>query len=234
MCGRYVVATPFQQMEIDFRALADSLAAPGYAPDYNVAPTKPIPIVWQRREDEGERRLSLVRWGLVPHWAKDPGVGVRAINARIESASEKPTFRDAFVRRRCVLPADGYYEWRTGPGGKQPVFIHAADGGQLALAGLYERWLDAEGRAIWSATVLTRAAVGPLTEIHDRMPVIVPRDRIEPWLDPELRDAERARGLLDLGEAPAWTARQVGPAVGNVRNNGPELVRELTGPDPLF
>ena len=234
MCGRYVVATPFRQMEIDFRAMAQSDAELGFAPDYNLAPTMPVPVVWQRREDERERRLALVRWGLIPSWAKDPGIGVRAFNARIETAAEKATFRDAFARRRCVLPADGYYEWRQGPGGKQPMFIHAADGAQLAFAGLYERWIDAEGRALWSASILTRPALGPLAEIHDRMPLTVSGELIEPWLDEGVREADRVRSLLDLERAPAWLAHPVGTAVGNVRNNGPELIEEITEPDTLF
>jgi len=220
-------------MEIEFRAAA-AMTEDEFTPDYNLAPTSPVPVVWQRREDGGERRLDLVRWGLVPHWAKDPGVGVRSFNARIETAAEKPTFRDALVRRRCVLPADGYYEWRPGPAGRQPVYIRAADGTQLAFAGLYERWNDAEGRPLWSAAVLTRPALGPLAAIHDRMPLTVARDLLEPWLDGDLRDAGRVRSLLDLERAPEWVAHPVGAAVGSVRNNGPRLIEEITEPDTLF
>ena len=238
MCGRYVVATPFQQMAIDFAALADlgfaPRDAPGYPADYNVAPTKPVPVVWQRSEDEGERRLSVARWGLIPSWAKDPGVGVRAFNARIETAAEKPTFRGAFAKRRCVLPADGYYEWKKDGAAKQPMYIHAGDGAQLAFAGLYERWTDAEGRATWSVSILTGPALGPLAEIHDRMPLTVSRELLEPWLDQDVRAADQVRSLLDLEHAPGWVARPVGPGVGNVRNNGPELIEEITGPDTLF
>ena len=234
MCGRYVVATPYQQMELDFRAVAADEFAAAFAADYNIAPTMPVPVVWQRREDGGERRLSAARWGLVPYWAKDPGVGVRAFNARVETAAEKPMFRDAFIRRRCVLPADGYYEWKKDGSGKQPMFIHAADGTQLAFAGLYERWLDSEQRPLWSVSILTGPARGPLAEIHDRMPLTVPRDAVEPWLDAAVRDADQVRSLLDLSGAPAWTAHPVGPEVGNVRNNGPELIRELTDPGTLF
>jgi putative SOS response-associated peptidase YedK len=239
MCGRYVVATPFQQMAIDFGALAelgfapgDERGAPDYAPDYNVAPTKPVPVVWQRARDE--RRLSVARWGLVPAWAKDPSVGVRAFNARIETAAEKPTFRGAFAKRRCVLPADGYYEWKKEGAAKQPMYIHAGDGGQLAFAGLYERWTDAEGRELWSVSILTGPAVGPLAEIHDRMPLTVSRDLLEPWLDQDVREPDQVRSLLDLTRAPGWVARPVGSGVGNVRNNGPELIEEISGQDSLF
>ena len=238
MCGRYVVATPFQQMAVDFGALAELGFAPGdtpgFAPDYNVAPTKPVPVVWQRAEDEGERRLSVARWGLIPSWAKDPGVGVRAFNARIETAAEKPTFRSAFAKRRCVLPADGYYEWKKTAASKQPMYIRAQDGAQLAFAGLYERWTDAEGRHLWSVSILTGPALGPLAEIHDRMPLTVSRELLEPWLDQDVRAADQVRSLLDLEHAPAWDARPVGAGVGNVRNNGPELIEEISGPDTLF
>lgn len=235
MCGRYVVATPFQQLAIDFGALAElgfaPRDAPGYAPDYNIAPTKPVPVVWQRVQDEGERRLSVARWGLIPSWAKDPGVGVRAFNARIETAAEKPTFRGAFAKRRCVLPADGYYEWKKDGGSKskQPMYIHPSDGVPLAFAGLYERWTDVEGRELWSVSILTGPALGPLAEIHDRMPLTVSRELLEPWLDQDVREPDQIRSLLDLEHAPAWVARPVGPAVGNVRNNGPELIAEVTG-----
>ena len=224
MCGRYVVATPFHQLALDFGAVTELESAPSY----NVAPTAPVPVVWQRREDEGARRLDLARWGLVPYWAKDPAVGVRAFNARSETAAEKPMFRSAFAKRRCLLPADGYYEWRKGEGrAKQPLYIRAADGGPLAFAGLYEVWKDAEGRPLWSVSILTGPARGPLAEVHDRMPLVIAPDLREPWLDAELRDVERVRSLLDLESVPPWTAHPVGLAVGDVRNNGPELIREL-------
>ncbi|MBR7829087.1 SOS response-associated peptidase [Actinospica sp. MGRD01-02] len=234
MCGRYVVATPYRQLELEFGAVAGNGFAASFAPNYNTAPTDPVPVVWQRREDEGERRLSVARWGLIPYWAKDPGVGVRAFNARVETAAEKPMFRSAFARRRCVLPADGYYEWKKDGARKQPMFIHAADGGKLAFAGLYERWIDPGNRPLWSVSILTGPALGPLAEIHDRMPLALARDAIDPWLDEGVRDVDQVRSLLDLTAAPAWTAHPVGPEVGNVRNNGPELIRELTGPETLF
>jgi putative SOS response-associated peptidase YedK len=228
MCGRYVVATPFQQLALDFDAVAEL----EFAAHHNLAPTASVPVVWQRAQDEGVVRLDTARWGLVPAWAKDPGISVRAFNARIETAAEKPMFRSAFVRRRCLLPADGYYEWRKGEGkSKQPMFIHAHDGSPLAFAGIYECWKDAEGRALWSVAILTGPAVGDeLASIHDRMPLTVARDRFEPWLDRDLRDTDQVRSLLDLASAPAWVARPVGPAVGNVRNNGPELIAPVSVP----
>lgn len=234
MCGRYVVATPYQQMEVEFQAVTANEFAAAFAPSYNVAPTDPVPVVWQRREDEGERRLSLARWGLIPYWAKDPAIGVRAFNARIETAADKPMFRDSFAKRRCVLPADGYYEWKKDGAKKQPMFIHSEDGSQLALAGLYERWIDPDGRPLFSVSVLTGPALGRFTEIHDRMPLTIDRDRIDLWLDRDVRDADRVRSLLDLTSVPTWDTRPVGPEVGNVRNNGPELIREISEPGTLF
>jgi putative SOS response-associated peptidase YedK len=231
MCGRYAVATPFQQLAMDLGAVAEG----GFDPSYNLAPTDPVPVVWQRAEDEGARRLGVARWGLVPSWAKDPAVGVRAFNARVETAAEKPTFRSAFARRRCVLPADGYYEWKQGAGrAKQPMFIRAADERPLGFAGLYERWKDAEGRLLWSVTILTGPALGPLADIHGRRPLVIAPDLVEPWLDPELREPERIRSLLEIDTVPAWTAHPVGPEVGNVRNDGPALIREITAPGTLF
>ena len=231
MCGRYAVSTPFQQLAVDFEAVAED----GFDPSYNLAPTDPVPVVWQRAEDEGARRLGLARWGLVPSWAKDPAVGVRAFNARVETAAEKPTFRSAFARRRCVLPADGYYEWKKGAGRvKQPMFIRAADGRPLGFAGLYERWKDAEGRALWSVTILTGPALGPLADIHDRRPLAIAPDLVGTWLDPDLREPERIRSLLEIDTVPAWAAHPVGPEVGNVRNDGPGLIREITDPGTLF
>jgi len=231
MCGRYVVATPPQQLALDFDAV---LNLEQYAPDYNVAPTKPVPAVLVR--DQG-RVLTTLRWGLVPFWAKDPSIGAKMINARIETAAEKPAFRQSFARRRCLLPADGYYEWHAAappPGEakakprKQPYYIHSAEGGPLAFAGLFERWRDAEGNELWSASILTGAAAEPYAWIHDRMPLTVPRSGWEAWLDPALTDPHEARGLLDL--APRWISEPVSDRVNSVRNNGPELVEAVSNP----
>jgi putative SOS response-associated peptidase YedK len=221
MCGRYVVTTPPGQLALEFdAALSLDVDLP---PDYNVAPTKQVPAVFVRAD---ARVLTSLRWGLVPFWAKDPSIGSRMINARVETAAEKPVFRQAFARRRCLLPADGYYEWfkpKTPAPRKQPFFIHPAEAGEkLAFAGLYERWRDAEGVELWTASILTTASVGDLAGIHDRMPLTVPRAGWEAWLDPGLEDVDTARGLLEF--APRWTALPVSDAVNSVRNNGPELI----------
>jgi putative SOS response-associated peptidase YedK len=231
MCGRYVVTADPGQLALEFGA--DSiLNAESFAPDYNVAPTKHVPAVLVR---DGARLLTRLRWGLVPHWAKDPSVGARMINARVETVAEKPAFRTAFARRRCLLPADGYYEWLkpaegtkgTKPSGpKQPYFIHRADGGTLAFAGVYERWSDPDGNELWTASILTGAAVAPLDRIHDRMPLTVPPGHRDGWLDPAVTDPATLRDLLDC--APDWVTHPVATSVNSVRNNGAGLIE----PDP--
>ena len=244
MCGRYVVNTAPQQLALD---LGLALEPGRFPPDYNVAPTKPVPAVLVRGE---ERTLTALRWGLVPFWAKDPSIGAKMINARSETAAEKPAFRQAFARRRCLLPADGYYEWLAVPpppgeakakARKQPYYIRRADGGPLAFAGLYEKWRDVEGNELWTASILTAAAADELSWIHDRMPLTVSRTGWEAWLDPSLQEPQEARGLLDF--APHWSAAAVSERVNSVRNNDPGLLEPVSAgaagpgmgePDALF
>ena len=242
MCGRYVVTTPPQQLALDFEAVLSIEEQPVDYPDYNVAPTKPVPAVLVRGE---QRVLSTLRWGLIPFWAKDPSIGSKMINARIESAAEKSAFKQSFARRRCLLPADGYYEWLALPPApqappaegksgkpkaakprKQPYYITPVDSGPLAFAGLYERWRDAEGRELWSTTILTAAAAESMSWLHDRMPLTVPHQGWEAWLDPAMADPHAAHALLDF--APRWTAEPVSDQVNSVRNNGPELIETVS------
>jgi putative SOS response-associated peptidase YedK len=234
MCGRYVVATNPEQLALDFGA-AQVLNLDGFAADYNVAPTKPVPVVLTL---DRTRVLLEMTWGMVPSWAKDPAVGSRMINARVETVAEKPTFRRALVRRRCLLPADGYYEWRkpaegaskASGGRKQPYYIHRADGGLLAFAGLYDHWLGSDGSELWTAAILTGAATPDLAAIHDRMPLTVPPDRRDAWLDPDLQESGQVTALLEL--RPDWVARPVSTQVNSVRNAGPELTEEIAEPVP--
>ncbi|MGH3988451.1 MAG: SOS response-associated peptidase, partial [Pseudonocardiaceae bacterium] len=199
MCGRYASTRSPATLAVEFDALdATDGAAPGT--DYNVAPTKPVFSVVTRHPRDAEgipdsdrtvRSIRVMRWGLVPHWAKDPGGGSRMINARAESAATKPAFRDAVARRRCLLPADGWYEWQAAPGSrKQPFFITSRDGSGLALAGLWATWRGADTTAppLVSCAVVTTDAVGPLAEIHDRMPLVLPAQAWEAWLDPDSDD----------------------------------------------
>jgi putative SOS response-associated peptidase YedK len=181
-----------------------------------------------------------VRWGLVPSWAKDPKIGNRMINARMESVAEKPAFRRAFAKRRCLLPADGYFEWYgETKGKKQPFFIRPDDGGILAMAGLYELWKDpnaAEGADpwLWTCTVLTTSAPDDLGQIHDRMPLLVEKDRYAEWLDPTRDDTDELTSLLVPAAPGRLSAYPVSTEVNNVRNNSPRLVEPIPaegGPD---
>ena len=220
MCGRYASARSTADLATLLGATdetGDVLAEP----DYNVAPTKPVPAAIVRHE---ERRLVALRWGLVPSWAKDPRIGSRLINARAETLADKPAFRSALARRRCLLPADGFYEWMPDPSGsgpKQPYYLARADGGLLAMAGLYEIWRDAEDRLLWSATVITTAAADDVGHIHDRAPMTVPPAQWAAWLDPA---SPAPLDALRPAVPGALRAVPVSTLVNNVRNNGPELL----------
>jgi putative SOS response-associated peptidase YedK len=229
-------------------------------PDYNVAPTKKIYAVMDRaprgdKDQPPRRELAVVRWGLVPSWAKDPSIGSRMINARMETVAEKPAYKRAFAKRRCLLPADGYFEWYTpedGPKGKngkplkQPFFIHPKDGGVLAMAGLYELWRDKtrdDGDPLaWlmTATVLTTTAEDAVGMIHDRSPLLVERERWSDWLDPGVDGADGDLTSLLVPAAPGrLDAFPVSTAVNAVRNNGPELIEPMAAepedePEVLF
>jgi len=249
MCGRYASSRRPEDLVEEFK-IDENPGKEALAPDYNVAPTKSVYAVLQRptREEDAQqataRQLRLVTWGLVPFWAKDPAIGNRLINARVETAAEKPAFRRAFAARRCLIPADGYYEWyatsqknASGRPVKQPFFIHPADGGVLAMAGLYEIWRDptrAEDdpeRFRWTCTVLTTTAEDSLGRIHDRMPLLVEPERYSQWLDPEVSGAEDLRGLLVPAAPGRLEAYPVSTRVNNVKNNGPDLV-EPVEPEP--
>jgi putative SOS response-associated peptidase YedK len=223
MCGRYASTRARQELIDAFGVEWD--ADEELEPDFNVAPTKPVPVILTREV----RELRVARWGLVPYWAKELSIGARLINARVETAREKPAFRRAFAKRRCLLPADGYYEWLTAENGaKQPYFIHPGDGGMLAMAGLYELWSPPEGgERLLSATILTTEATDDVDRIHDRMPMLVEPERFEAWLDPALTGADEARALLVPAAAGSLRSHPVSTAVNRVINNGPELVKPV-------
>jgi putative SOS response-associated peptidase YedK len=185
MCGRYTLSTPAGRLAEEFQ-LDSTVEVP---PSYNVAPTQQVAAVL---EDEGGRRLEMLRWGLVPSWADDPDIGARMINARSETAPEKPSFRRAFRGRRCLIAADGFYEWKREDGGKQPYYFRMQDGRPFAFAGLWESW-DKGGGELLTCTILTTRPNSVLQGIHDRMPVTLPHDAYNAWLDP---DADRE----ELGE----------------------------------
>jgi putative SOS response-associated peptidase YedK len=240
VCGRYASFREDQQLADEFAVatVADDVRLLG--PSWNVAPTDGVRVVVDRPDQQGEivRQLRVARWGLVPGWAKDPSIGGRLVNARAESLRESNAFARPFAVRRALLPADGYYEWqKLEESGhrprKQPFYIRPADGGPLALAGLYEFWRDrtkADGdpdRWRVTAVVITRPASPELERIHDRQPLMLPPDLWQAWLDPAV-GADGAASLL-VAAPPRLLATPVTTAVNSVRNNGPEL---LTPADP--
>ncbi|GAB3703987.1 SOS response-associated peptidase [Mariniluteicoccus flavus] len=241
MCGRYAAARDVDQLVEEFDVGEVPEAIPG--PSWNTAPTDQVAAVVEREPKEGgevARKLVPLRWGLVPSWSKDLSGGARMINARVETVAEKPAFRKAFAARRCLIPADGYFEWyatsRTDAKGrpvKQPFFIHRADGDLLAMAGIFEFWRDRSkadddpARWVSSCSIITTTATDAVGHLHDRMPMVIGRDAWARWLDPALTDPAEALDLLQVTETAMLEAYAVSPAVGNVRNNGPELVEPL-------
>ena len=181
MCGRYTLTVPTDRLVAEL-GLDEVRAEP--TQNFNVAPTQSVAAVVA---EGGKRRLEMLRWGLVPSWADDPEIGSRMINARSETAPEKPSFRSAFRRRRCLIPADGFYEWKREPGGKQPFYIRMKDERPFAFAGLWESWHDGEVR---SCAILTTQANELVRDVHERMPVILPKEDYEAWLDPEAEREE--------------------------------------------
>ncbi|MEW6720303.1 MAG: SOS response-associated peptidase [Thermodesulfobacteriota bacterium] len=182
MCGRFVLFTDGQVLTEQF----DAPLPTDLIPRFNIAPTQNIPVV--RTSDDGEREIAFLRWGLIPSWAKDPAVGNRLINARSETAWDKPSFRAVFKRHRCLIPANGFYEWQKKERTKQPFFIKMRDERLFAFAGMWDRWRSAAGDAVETCAILTTAANGVLAPIHDRMPVILPASVYEHWLNPEITD----------------------------------------------
>jgi putative SOS response-associated peptidase YedK len=223
MCGRYAASKDVATLmeEFDVAGPPDETLPE----DFNVAPSKQVYMVVDRESDEGvQRQLRTAKWGLVPSWAKDPKIGNRMINARLETAAEKPAFRRAWAKRRCLLPADGYYEWYAGEGPKQPFYIHRDDGHSLAMAGLFEFWKH-DDEWLVTTCVLTTDAPDGLGRIHDRMPLLVPQENWQAWLDPQHTPT------IDLTVPAMATGLQAYPVsreVNNVRNNG----RQLTEPLP--
>ena len=244
MCGRYASSRRPEDLIEEFEITSPKVAE-ALAPDYNVAPTQEVYAVMERppsgdKTAPAERQLRVLRWGLIPSWAKDPAIGNRMINARMESVADKPAYKRAFASRRCLLPADGYFEWypteeltQAGKPRKQPFFIHPTDGGVLAMAGLYEIWKDPtrdEGDPLqfrWTCTVLTTEAEDSLGHIHDRMPLMVAPDQWGAWLDPTVSGRDDLLGLLTPAAPGRLEAYPVSTLVSNVRNNGPELLEPL-------
>jgi len=245
MCGRFVSTSSPKKLAEQFAV--DEVAVTNDRPNYNVAPRAKVMIVRERSGDQGEagRVLSRVRWGLVPSWAKDPGIGDRLINARAETVAEKPSFRSAFAKRRCIIPVDGFYEWKvvgppSSPKGrpkKQPIYIHRRDDEPMAFAGLWETWKVPEGVDVpdnladdapdgWlrSCVIVTTSANALLTPVHDRMPVVLPASAWGQWLDPGEHDRDTLSALLSPAPDEWFEAYPVSTRVNRVGNNDPALL----------
>ncbi|SCL39662.1 Putative SOS response-associated peptidase YedK [Micromonospora rhizosphaerae] len=222
MCGRYATTRSTDDLSALFESYDET--GGGVGPDFNVAPTDPVPLV--RLDPQRRRALSVGRWGLVPHWSRTAAGAARMINARAETVATSRAYAPSFARRRCLVPADGWYEWVREPGGRrQPYYMTPRDGSVLAFAGIWSVW-ESAGIPLLTFSVLTTAAVGELAEVHDRMPLLLPRQRWTPWLAP----TEDPARLLAPPSAE-WLAgleiRPVSPAVGDVRNDGPQLTARV-------
>jgi putative SOS response-associated peptidase YedK len=224
MCGRYFLTTPGEVLA----NLFETAAAPDLAPRYNIAPTQTVPIV--RAAANGAREIALVSWGLVPHWAKERAIGNKLINARGETLAEKPSFRDAYRKRRCLLPADGYFEWKRPESGgsvKQPYAFRARDGRPFALAGLWSSWKDpASGETLESCAIVTTSPNELAATVHDRMPVIVAPERFELWLGAGAPTADFA-SLLEPYPADRMEAFPVSRRVNSPANDSPEILEPV-------
>jgi len=226
MCGRYEVHTPIEEIARRFDA-AVTAEASALPPRYNVAPSLRVPVI---RDGKAGRQLEAMTWGLVPSWAKDLS-GVKPINARIETVFEKPMFRTAIRRRRCLIPADGFYEWKKGPHGKQPWHIGMADDGVFAFGGLWE-YRVAEGEPpLLSCAILVTDANELMKKIHDRMPVIIRPEHYPSWLDPEQNDRDDILPMLEAFPAEEMRAYPVSTRVNNARNEGADLIVPLPSDD---
>ena len=227
MCGRYLITSSPEAIRNLFRYPEE----PDFPPRYNIAPTQPVPIV---RLHQGKRQFALVRWGLLPSWVKDPKKFTLLINARDESLSDKPAFRAAIKRRRCLVPADGFYEWKAtgGPkyGAKQPYYVRAKSGKPIAFAGLWETWIGPNGEEMETAAIVTTRANRTLAPIHDRMPVIVPPEAFDLWLDCANVDAETAAALIAPASDDLLEAYEVSTEVNRTANDNEKLVQRWSAP----
>ena len=232
MCGRVVSSSSITQL-VDWLRV-DEVVAPALAPSWNVAPGRDLYVVADTRS--GTRRLGRMQWGLVPSWSTDPSSGPRPINARAESLLDRPAFADAVAHRRCLVPVDGFYEWRRVPSGvRQPWFIDPGHDGPLVLAGLWDRWVSPDGEPLVTVAVVTVAANDDVARLHDRMPaVLAGPDAWDRWLDPTTVEPGRVTPLLQPAAPGFLRLRPVDPRVNNVANDDPGLLAEAEEPATLF
>lgn len=226
MCGRFVRHSALELIENTFAV--DVVEPREEEPRYNIAPSQPVLAVV--RDDDGKRLVRL-QWGLVPFWAEDPRIGNRLINARSESVEKKPAFRSAFRKRRCLIVADGFYEWQGHKGRKQPFYLTVENARPFGLAGLWELWRDRDtGEALYSCTILTTAAADGLKDLHDRMPVVLKPEFSDAWLDPNLKP-ERLKQILSDGVETEFQRRPVSRRVNRVQDDDPGCIQEIV-PEP--
>jgi len=225
MCGRYLLVSPPHIV----RDLLDVEIRENFPARYNIAPTQPIAIA--RTGERRRREFALVRWGFIPSWAKKDyfeKVGTKPlINARGETVADKPTFRNAFRRRRCLIPADGFYEWRTEKGARQPYLIRPSSGGPFAFAGIWETATDPDGGEIDTAAIITAEAGPDIAPLHNREPVVIAAANFEKWLDIDERETQAAQSMIAAQPKGYWIFHPVSKSVNNARNEGEELAREI-------
>jgi len=221
MCGRFVSKAKKEEIEKEFKVEISDGNLP--VPRYNIAPSQRIAAV---AEIENEREISLFKWGLVPHWAKDESIGNKLINARAETLTEKPSFREAFARRRCIIPVSGFYEWmRAAKGAKQPFYFYLKEKEVFGFAGLWEEWLDKEtGELTETCTIITTEANEVLKPVHDRMPVILKSDSYEEWLNPKIKDTAKLQNQLVPYPANEMSSHAVSRAVNSPSEDSAELI----------
>ena len=225
MCGRYLITSSPEAIRNLFRYPEE----PDFPPRYNIAPTQPVPVV---RLVAGTRSFALVRWGLIPAWVKEPNAFSLLINARGETVGDKPAFRNAIRYRRCLFPADGFYEWKSDGGRRRPFCIRPRDGGPIALAGLWETWAGPHGEEVDTACIVTTAANRSLAPIHDRMPAVIAPEAFDMWLDCERVDSTMAAALIAPAPDDLFEAYEISTAVNRTANDSPDLIAPLGAAAP--
>jgi len=223
MCGRFTLKTPKEDIARQFGVEIEE----GLAPRYNIAPTQTVAAIRARAQDGEGREFVHLKWGLIPSWAKDSSMGARLINARSETVTEKPSFREAFRRRRAIIPADGIYEWQRAGSSKQPYFIRMRDERLFGLAGLWDRWRNEEGEVIESCSILTTEANEIFSPVHERMPVVLQPESYGEWLDDDERGVEALKELLRPYPSSEMIAYPVSARVNSPQHQGAELIEQL-------
>lgn len=230
MCGRFAQKTKPENLSRQFRLTRIVDIVKSWEPRFNLSPTQNALVIRAIPDEEpdhkAKRELTLMRWGLIPHWSKEPGK-YSTFNARAETLDTKPTFRSAFRHNRAIVPVDGYYEWENLRSSKRPLFFHRPDNEPLALAGLWDSWTDSNGEEIASFTIVVRPATLDISAIHDRMPAILPEGYWDEWLNPETRDLSGLKNEILSGETGPVSWYEVSRLVNSSRNEGPDLIRPI-------